>query len=256
MPHELKRLSSNSSAEACHLLLKALAIVTLFALSSATDLAQAALLKSYDFNGNYSDTLSNGVDLVASGGTISGGRYNFGLNQGLQLVNALASTSNYAIEIKVRVEDDLTSYNKIIDFQNLSTDQGVYEQSGGIIFYGVSGASGSVSLNTDFTLGVERTGGTVNLFLNGSQIFTGADVSSYGIPVGNILNFFEDDNATSQGESFVGSADFIRIHDDASTFDTEPEFFTPSAVAPEPTTLALLVLGMGSRAIKRRKRDS
>ncbi len=73
--------------------------------------ASAALIKSYDFNTNFADTLGNGSELAPFGGTISGGRYIFGFNQGLRLDSALPSTSNYAIEFKFEMTDDPTFWN-------------------------------------------------------------------------------------------------------------------------------------------------
>lgn len=69
------------------------------AMVALTSAAQAALIKSYDFNGTLDDTLGNGASLVASGGTVGATDYTFGLNQGLRLTSALADTSTYAIKL-------------------------------------------------------------------------------------------------------------------------------------------------------------
>lgn len=37
-----------------------------------------------------------------------------------------------------------------------------------------------------------------------------------------VRSFFEDDFDSRQGEAFVGSVDFIRIHEDTSTLGTAP----------------------------------
>jgi hypothetical protein len=61
-------------------------------------------LASYDFNGDLTDTLGSGPDLVELGGTISGGRYSFSADQGLKLSSGLPSTTVYAIEMKLQGE--------------------------------------------------------------------------------------------------------------------------------------------------------
>ena len=64
-------------------------IVLVFIAVTMSAPVHSALIKSYDFDGDYTDTLGNGDNLVASGGSISFGMYNFDLNQGLRLNNAL-----------------------------------------------------------------------------------------------------------------------------------------------------------------------
>jgi len=217
-----------------------------FLLTTFSISANAALIKSYDFNGDLSDTLGNGVDLIASGGSVSGSRYNFLANQGLKLNSALQNTSNYGIEMKLQMTDNLSGYNKLIDFQNLTSDYGLYIQSGAVNFYTSGPTAGSVSLGADFTIGFAVGAGSMSVFLDNALLFNVA--SSQAIPALNILNFFEDDFATGQNESFAGSVDFIRIHDDSSTFGAAPI----TGNVPEPGTLFLLASGLFGISLRRR----
>jgi hypothetical protein len=187
-----------------------------------TSLAQAALLNSYDFDGGLADTLGNGLDLVASGGTVADGRYSFTINQGLRLESALPSTANYAIEIRLTVDDSVSGFNKLIDLQDLGSDNGLYVYNGDLRFYNYSNQAGSVVVGAETTVGLARFGSTLEVYQDGSPLFAVNDTQGHGISAANVLNFFEDDTATSQGEAFAGSVDFIRIHDDASTFGTTP----------------------------------
>ena len=87
----------------------------------------ATVIKSYDFEGDLTDTLGNGLDLVASGGVIVNGRYTFEANQGLRLNSALPNTSgDYTIEIKFQMVSSSPIWKKVIDYQNLQSQGGLY----------------------------------------------------------------------------------------------------------------------------------
>lgn len=200
--------------------------------------ANAALIKSYDFNGDLTDTLGNGNDLVASGGLVSNGRYTFDHNQGLRLTSALLDETTYGIEIRLYA-DDTGADHKVIDFQDLTSDFGLYIDDGGINFFNLPpvGAKGSVreGENHEFTLGLSRSGGFIQLFLDGILLVKALDTDQ-AISRGNVLNFFVDDLKFGQLESFSGSADFIRIHEDSTTFGTSP-------ISPVPVPAALWLFG-------------
>ncbi|MDH3767284.1 MAG: Ig-like domain-containing protein, partial [Gammaproteobacteria bacterium] len=187
----------------------------------------SGLINSYDFNGDLSDTLANGVDLVASGGAVDVGRYFFEPNQGLRLTQALPCVTDYAVEIRFQVNDEVLEFNKLIDFQELASDPGVYIFEGGINFFPQPDVAGLLALDTDFTVGIARAAGQVEVYLDGNLLFSFADVENVAVPLQNVLNFFVDDFGTLQGESFAGSVDFIRIHNDASTFGTQPNGNNP-----------------------------
>lgn len=215
------------------------------------NVANAGLINSYDFNVDFSDTLGNGNDLTSFGGTIGGGSYSFADNQGLRLTSALTSTSDYAIEINIQNNDDLIGYKKLIDFQDLTSESGLYLYENTLDFYPDDTTAGTYLLNTDLIVGLARSGGTVELFLDGVSVYSFLDVNGEGVSSLNILNFFiDDDNQNSLGESFSGSVNFIRIHDDSSTFGMEP----PMTNVPEPGTLTIFALGMiglASRGFKK-----
>ncbi len=211
--------------------------------------ASAVLLKSYDFTTDLSDTLGNGVDMTGVG-TVSGGRYSFSNNQGLRLTSALPSTTDYAIEMKLQVNDNLSGYKKLVDFLDLGSDIGLYLLDDAVTFYTNISAVGSVSLDTDFVIGLERAAGTISVFLDGVFLASAPDVGDQALPLANILNFFEDDFATGQAESFTGSVDWVRIHSDSSSFSAEPP------AVPEPGALAILAFGLAGIGFARRRRAS
>ncbi|MCW8865536.1 MAG: LamG domain-containing protein [Colwellia sp.] len=226
----------------------------IFALTYAmllSSTASAALIKSYDFNNDLSDTLNNGVDMIASGGTLSGGFYNFSANQGLRLTDALDDTMDYAIEMRLQIEDSTASWNKLIDFQDLTSDNGLYVLNSEIDFYvsGVNILGGQINTNEFFNIAFVRSAGVITTFLNGIELSPFVDSSDQAVPMDNILNFFEDDFATGQGEAFIGAVDYIRIHGDETTFGDEPD---PQDV-PEPTALFLMGLGLLGIRLSRQK---
>lgn len=203
--------------------------------------ANSALLKSYDFNGVLTDSLGNGSDLIASGGTINAGNYTFADNQGLLLNSALADTASYGIEINVQSTNGVTGYRKLIDYQNFISDNGLYILGGALQFYNYGPTGGTILSNTNYTIGIERSAGSISIFLDNVLLYTVADVSNFAVSTGNILNFFEDDTVTAQNESFSGVVNFIRIHDDSSTFGSAPMLAPPTPIPFSPLTWFTLI---------------
>lgn len=216
--------------------------------------AQAALINSYDFTSGYSDTLGNGNDLQSFGGAVANGVYSFGPGQGLKLTNALANTASYGIEFGLTVSDfGGGAFDKLVDFQNRATDQGFYLDGQKLRFYSYAATSGQVDAGQSVVIGLERKNDQFRFFLNNQEIASGiVDANDWGISSANILHFFMDD--TRQGtETFAGSSDFIRIHDDASTFGQGPLVNQPAPV-PLPAALPLLVAGLGALGLVRARR--
>src|SRR5436309_10081312 len=74
----------------------------------------------YDLNGTYADSLGNGPDLVAYGGTLGPTGYGFGQNMGLSLSNVINPSDVYSIEINFKFDSINASqdgYQRIIDFK-------------------------------------------------------------------------------------------------------------------------------------------
>ena len=78
----------------------------------------------YELDGSLADTMG-GPDLVALGGTLTAGGYDFEANEGLNLSSASIDPGEYTIEIDFSF-DALSSYQKILDFKGLVADTGIY----------------------------------------------------------------------------------------------------------------------------------
>jgi hypothetical protein len=218
------------------------------------NVANAGLIKSYDFNGDLTDTLGNGVDLLALGGSISAGQYHFEAAQGLIMNSALASTTSYAFEVgfSASLWDNSwgISWNSLVNFSNYGTNDNALYYSGsygvGVYPYDASTyASGTLLQNTPYVLGFVNNNGSYTISINGTSV-TSYDTDGYTTPSAlNTLRFFKD----NYGEDFAGSVDFIRIHSDASSFGQV-------AAVPEPSTLAIFALGMMGLVSRRFKKQS
>jgi hypothetical protein len=185
------------------------------------NVANAGLIKSYDFNGDLTDTLGNGVDLLGLGGSISGGQYHFEAAQGLIMNSALASTTSYAFEVGFSASSWRASWNSLVNFSDNGTNDRAlyYNGTNGVGVYPYDSstfASGTLFQNTPYVLGFVNINGLYTITINGTSV-TSFDTDGYTTPSAlNTLRFFKDNG----GENFAGSVDFIRIHDDASSFWT------------------------------------
>ena len=224
-------------------------------LGSAT---AATLTGDYQFDSDLTDSLG-GPSLVASGGSVSGGRYIFAPNQGLRLTGGITDTSNYSIEFSAEYDSLTTNPNwvKMVDLNNLSTEIGLYLRGRRLLFYDQS-STGSLFItpNIDFHVVLSRdASGQTDGYINGILQWTFNDPASIA---SNILNFFEDDLGL-QREAQSGSVDFIRIYDGALTA-TEVEILAQGGSIgggnpiPEPATMMLFGLGLiGLAGVSRKK---
>jgi hypothetical protein len=216
-----------------------------------------APVREYLFNGNLNDT-HGGPALTGQGGTVGAGSYTFGGQQGLLLADTTLNPANYTIELSFSFQS-LSSWRKIIDFQNLGSDQGLYSYNSNLQFYSVA-----TSTSTDFTVNTpvhvvltrDSSTSLVTGYINGVSVlsFTDSGGSAIFNTTGQPLHLFMDDNATGNRESSAGSVDFIRFFDQPLSSAQVLELFqngAPAAV-PEPSTLALLALGLSVFIFRRR----
>ena len=240
----------HTSLHASALLARTLTVAAV--LGGAALLPASAQTHVYTLNNTFADT-NGGPSLVSNGGTLSASGYTFGKNLGLSLANVTNGT-DYSITTTFSFSD-LTSgntYKKILDFQNLASDDGLYIYQSTLDFYPVAGASGTTTFAADQsqTVNLTRNGVTqvVTGSVNGVQQFSFIDSSGIAVfnTSGGLINFFEDDNATSGREASGGTVTSIIVSD--------------SAPVPETSTIVsfglLLAFGFGGALVAARKRKA
>ena len=117
-------------------------------LALAAGTAQAAVAAQtalpthfYSLDTTYADALG-GPALVGQGGALDASHYNFGVNQGLQLNNALQSDI-YTIDLQFNF-DTTAGYRRIVDFKAGGSDTGLYQLDTALNFYNVATGTGGL----------------------------------------------------------------------------------------------------------------
>ena len=136
-------------------------VAALALLTTANSVAQAATY-NYSLNGTLAEDSGTGPSLVAYGGTFApGGGYIFGVQQGLSL-SGTGIYDDYSIAIRFYFNDVNQSppiccgpYQRILDFQNRTSDSGLYSHSGTLDLFASSyhpGDPSAISSSQVFTM--------------------------------------------------------------------------------------------------------
>ena len=180
-----------------------------------------------------------GPALVDLGGTFVAGGYQFAANQGLRLDNAMPPTA-YTVDLAFTF-DQLTSWRKILDFDSLTQDTGLYTYESALQFVIVPEAD-FVTAQPTLTAGVQihatltrDAAGSFTAYLDGAPVlalrdaapdppatppatsFAFADDTAVAALGGATAYFFTDDTTTTGGEASSGVARAIRIYEGALT---------------------------------------
>ncbi|MGD9635182.1 MAG: choice-of-anchor Q domain-containing protein, partial [Pirellulales bacterium] len=184
----------------------------------------------YELDGSLVDA-EGGPSLVPLGGTLTPTGYGFEANQGLNLSLAGIDPTTYSIELVFSWDVLSGGWQKIIDFHNLTNDEGLYTAGNGLHFLNTAFADNLFSPNVVRQLVLTRddTTKTVRAFIDGTLAWSFADSQGLAVLSGpnQILRFFQDDQVTEQSEAASGFVDRIRIFDRALSSAEVLELFDP-----------------------------
>lgn len=191
--------------------------------------ATPVLKADYKFNGNRRSTSPAAPALfdIGSGGTSTFATENVdGVNRtvlrfpdgnGLQLVEAtnVIPRNRYTIVVKFRF-DEVSNYNRVIDFSRALSDDGPYVQSGQFVFYPMAGPAGT-SIDVDEWVNVVLTrsrAGRLRGYVDAQQVFDFTDTTAGKMNSLNTLRFFRDND---NREETSGAVSRIRLYDNGMT---------------------------------------
>ncbi|MBV8501659.1 MAG: PEP-CTERM sorting domain-containing protein [Paucibacter sp.] len=231
----------------------AVTVMASAAILGASQNACAGLIHSYDLTSSFADLLG-GPSLSAGPGTIGPSGYSFSAgNAGLTLSGALPSASTYTIEMKFALDTaaNTNAWSDVLNFHN--SDDELYVFCGAspdhgatspctLQLYPYTGAGGIMSnVVTDMIFSRDGSSNTVQAWLNGVQIISNMpDPSGFAVfnTPGNLITFFQDDTQTTV-ENAAGVVSSIKIFDQVYTPNN-----IPNGSVPEPTSIALVGLGL------------
>lgn len=179
-------------------------------------------LHEYRLEGDYTDQYG-GPDLTGVGGTFTAGGYQFGPNQGLGVAGAMPAEV-YTVDL-VFSFDNLDSWKKILDYKDLTTDEGFYTYNPNLQFVIVAGSefatgADALAVNTTFQATITRdAAGVTTGYVDRAPQWQFTDTAGVAtlLGPGAVVHFFVDDAATGGGEAAGGTVRRIRIWDRALT---------------------------------------
>ncbi|HQE11980.1 MAG TPA: T9SS type A sorting domain-containing protein [Flavipsychrobacter sp.] len=182
---------------------------------------------SYKFNGNFNEGSGNGPALnkICTGQfvfetlpdyNINQNVYQFDNNCGFSFddANGFLASGTYTIELYFKMSG-LSSWKRVINFKNSTSDKGCYVFNGQMNFYNIATSAGAPFLAGEYThYVITRNGNTkeVTMYGDGNHYISFVDNLDDALYDGNNkLIFFQDDNVVPN-ESSDGSIAMLKIH--------------------------------------------
>jgi len=171
--------------------------------------------------------LGDGAFVAANVNGVTSTVFAFNEGEGLRLnTDGLIPNNVYTIVMLFEVADaNLDDYIKILDFDDLLLDEGLYVLENTLYFYDED-QSPNLTIFSDtyaqVTLTRDALGDVVG-YVNGNQEISFTDSSNYAeISAEDYLIFFRDDDSTGNSENSTGTVACIRVYD---------EVLSPSQIA-------------------------
>jgi hypothetical protein len=195
---------------------------------------------SFEFNGNFEDSLSNKIIENPFGGTVTSTTYVFDEGQGLKLNNPSVSNDVHSVEMCLKVDDN-SDWRKLVDYHNRIDDEGLYvNPDDRIDFYDADLESAKVILDDTFFHVVVTSGGgqqgvrDITVFVDGVEEYSFADIyRDAKISESDILWFVIDDTDTTD-EDTIGTLNYLNIYNYALGQNQVTELAGACSVEPTP----------------------
>lgn len=182
---------------------------------------------SYKFNGNFNEGSGNGPALnkICTGQfvfetlpdyNINQNVYQFDNNCGFSFddANGFLASGTYTIELYFKMSG-LSSWKRVINFKNSTSDNGCYVFNGQMNFYNIATSTGAPFQAGEYThYVITRNGNTkeVIMYGDGNHYISFVDNLDDAVYDGNKkFIFFQDDNVVA-GEASDGSIAMLKIH--------------------------------------------
>ena len=192
---------------------------------SLTTFAQNDTYK-YHFNGNLNEMYLKAPSLTAQCAGTYGAEalpagltkqtYRFDKGCGVVYSDAVKNfiaSGTYTIELYFRL-DTISGYKKLIDFDSLKQDAGLYNQSGKIVLYpNFTSVDSFVGAGVYQYVAISRDGTSKKMYVNANGKTAGSytdNTNLYKLGTDKLLMFFRDDKGTG-GEQSKGAVAMIQI---------------------------------------------
>jgi OmpA-OmpF porin, OOP family len=190
----------------------------------APNVSAATLIGDYQFQGDRSSSttgaaalsdLGSGSNAFQSDSVMGASRQvlAFPKGNGLQMSPVgFSANASYSVVMTFRMTD-VSSYRRLLDFSNGTSDIGVYVRDGTLAYFALgTHQSGAVLANNTYaTVGFVSDGSLMDSYLYANGAFV-LDAATWSSITGGTLRFFKDAAAGTQDEESGGAVSCIRVY--------------------------------------------